>query len=115
MDTKTKIAIPTLGVLAFLIVGVIILKSPEKKTEITNYPNQSQSFQAKTQPATTPTTLTTTSVVIGDEDLDASINSVLNDVLSEDALEAEIADIDLVLSEQDDINQINNLYNDNEL
>jgi hypothetical protein len=113
MDKKTKIAIPILGIFAFLIVGVIIFNSGKSKTEITNYPNQSQSFPAETQ--ITTTALTTTSAVTGDEELDASINSVLNDVLSEDALEAEIDDIDLVLSDQDEISQINNLYNDNEL
>ena len=96
-----------MGILVFLIVGVIIFNSSKNTPEkITTSP------QAKT---VDEKSIATTTAVIGDKEIDASINTTINEVLSDNDLDSEFADIDLALSDEGDIDQINNLYTDNEL
>ena len=108
MNQKSKISIAILGVFALLIAGIIIFNSSRNNSEIAANPNQNQI--KKIEPV-----IATTSAATGDQEIDSSVNSVLNDMLSEDDLNKELSDIDLALSDEEEINQINNLFNDNEL
>jgi len=107
MNQKSKIIIPVFGIFVFLIVGIIIFNSNKNTPEkIAN--KQEASVVNETQNVTA-------TAVIGDKEIDASINATINEVLSDNDLDSEFADIDLALSDEGDIDQINNLYNDNEL
>lgn len=107
MNQKSKIIIPAFGILVFLIVGIIFFNSNRNTPEkIAN--KQETKIAAETQNITA-------TAVIGDKEIDASINSTINEVLSDSDLESEFADIDLALSDEEDIDQINNLFNENEL
>lgn len=108
MNQKSKIIISILGIFVLLVVGVVVFNSNKNiPGEIVTNP------KAKT--IAKDVAITTTTAVIGDKQTDASINTTINDVLSDNDLDSEFADIDLALSDEGDIDQINNLYNDNEL
>ncbi len=107
MNQKSKIIIPAFGIFVFVIVGIIIFNSNKNTT---NEIAQKQETKTAIQ-----TQIITTTAVIGDKEIDASINSAIDEVLSDNDLESEFSDIDLALSDEGDIDQINNLYNDNEL
>lgn len=104
MNQKLKLSLSALGVILVIAVGIIAYQkgtAPEVAID-----------QTKT---ISETKLTTTSPVIGDAEIDASINEALDEVMDDTALEAEFADIELALSEETELNQINNLFDDNEL
>lgn len=107
MNQKSKIIIPVFGIFVFLIVGVIILNSNK------NASNKISNKQ-ETKIATETQSITATAV-IGDKETDTSINNTINEVLSDNDLESEFADIELALSDESELDQINNLFNDNEL
>lgn len=106
MNKKLKFAISALGVVLILVIGAVLFSSLKDNSKITTKQNIKNINETK---------ISTTSPVIGDKETDASINTTINEVLSDDDLESEFADIELALSDEADINQINNLYNDNEL
>ncbi|HAT74161.1 MAG: hypothetical protein US30_C0017G0010 [Candidatus Moranbacteria bacterium GW2011_GWF2_36_839] len=107
MNQKSKIIIPVFGIFVFLIVGIIIFNSNKNTPEkIAN--KQEASVVNETQNVTA-------TAVIGDKEIDASINSAINEVLSDNDLESEFADIELALSDESELDQINNLFNENEL
>lgn len=103
MNQKSKLIIPAVGIIAFLVVGVILFSFSKDNSEIA------------TSPIVSETAIVTTSSVIGDKSIDESINAVLNDALSENDLNSEFEDIELALSDEEEFDQINNLFNDNEL
>ena len=107
MNQKSKIIIPVFGIFVFLIVGVIILNSNK------NASNKISNKQ-ETKIATETQSITATAV-IGDKETDTSINNTINEVLSDNDLESEFADIELALSDESELDQINNLFNENEL
>lgn len=107
MNQKSKIIIPVMGILVFLIVGVIIFNSSKNTPEKITTSPQNKTVNEKS--------IATTTAVIGDKEIDEAINTAINEVLSDNDLDSELADIDLALSDEEDIDQINNLYNDNEL
>lgn len=106
MNQKLKFAISGLGIILILVVGAVLFSASKNNSQITT--------KQKTK-STNETKLVTTSAVIGDKETDASINTTINEVLSDDDLDAEFSDIDLALSDETEIDQINNLFNDNEL
>ena len=109
MNQKSKLSMVVLGAFALLIVGIIVF-GPLKNNSPKVAENSNQQQTALKKPA-----IATTTAATGDQEIDASINSILNDALSEDDLNAELSDIDLALSDNDELVQINNLFNDNEL
>lgn len=106
MDQKLKISASILGVIMIITVGIIAYKFDQDKPEIANIE----------VPATVAETkVTNITPVIGNKEVDASINSVLNNVLNEDSLDSELADIELAISDEAALDEINNLINDDEL
>ncbi|MDO9231637.1 MAG: hypothetical protein Q7U36_04150 [bacterium] len=108
MNQKSKIIISALGIFVLLVVGVVVFNSSK------NIPGKIVTTP-KAKTIAKDVAITTTTAVIGDKQTDASINTTINDVLSDNDLDSEFADIDLALSDEGEIDQINNLYNDNEL
>ena len=108
MNQKSKLSIVVLGVFALSIIGIIIFGPLKNNSKVAENLNLNQMPQKELA-------IVTTSAATGDQEVDASINSVLNDILSEDDLDAELSDIDLALSDIENLDQINNLFNDNEL
>jgi len=106
MNQKLKFAISSLGVVLILAVGAVLFSSLKNNSEIATKQNTKNTKENK---------IATTSPVIGDKETDMAINAAINDVLSDNDLDSEFADIDLALSDEENIDQINNLYNDNEL
>ena len=106
MNQKLKLSISLLGIIAVLVVGIAIFKS-NKNTPVTT--------TKQSAPAISTTKIATITPVIGNKEIDTSINETLDGVLSETNLDAEMASVDLALADEDAFNQINNLVNDNEL
>jgi hypothetical protein len=106
MNQKLKISISIVGVIAVFIIGITIFKS-NKNVPVTTM-NQNS-------PSVTATKIATITPVIGNKEVDTSINETLDEVLNETNLDAEMASVDLALADEDAFNQINNLVNDNEL
>lgn len=106
MNQKIKFAISGLGIILILVVGAVLFSASKNNSQIATKQNTKNTNETK---------LVTTSTVIGDKETDASINATINEVLSDDDLNAEFSDIDLALSDETEIDQINNLFNDNEL
>ncbi len=112
MQQKSKLALVTLSIVAFLIVGFIILNNSKNSIPIAVAPNHPI---PKTQPEKSKP-LVTTSPIIGDKTIDSSINTILNNALSDDNLDKEFSDTDSELSnDEESLNQINNLSNKNDL
>jgi len=107
MNQKSKIIIPAFGIFVFLIIGIIIFNSNKNTT---NEIAQKQETKTINQAQ-----IATATAVIGDKEIDTSINTAINEVLSDNDLESEFADIELALSDESELDQINNLFNDNEL
>jgi len=103
MEKKLKYAISALGVVIILVVGIVAFNTGKDVPEIAN----------KKTP--TETKIITTSPIIGNESIDDSINEALNEVLNESDFESELDDIELALSDEEALDDINNLINDNEL
>lgn len=107
MNQKLKLAIPALAIVALIAIGAISYNSNRAAQVATT-----QKADDVSEDLVTPTT----SPVIGDKETDASINKAINDALSENNIDAEFDDIELALSsEEEELSQINNLFNDNEL
>lgn len=106
MNQKLKFAISGLGIILILVVGAVLFSASKNNSQIATKQNAKNTNETK---------LVTTSAVIGYKETDASINATINEVLSDDDLDAEFSDIDLALSDETEIDQINNLFNDNEL
>jgi len=107
MNQKSKIIIPIFGIFVFLIIGIIVFNSNKNTTN--------EIVQKQETKTTNQTQIATATAVIGDKETDASINTAINEVLSDNDLESEFADIELALSDESELDQINNLFNDNEL
>ncbi|MFZ2975789.1 MAG: hypothetical protein WA055_04170 [Candidatus Moraniibacteriota bacterium] len=107
MNQKSKIIIPVFGIFVFLIVGIIVFNSNKNTT---NEIAQKQETKTINQAQ-----IATATAVIGNKEIDTSINTAINEVLSDNDLESEFADIELALSDESELDQINNLFNDNEL
>jgi hypothetical protein len=105
MPQKLKFFLSALGIIAILMVGIFAYQVGQDNMEVAN--------QQAINKINTPATITTP--VIGDAEIDTSINATLDEVLGETDLDAELADVELVLSDEDALNQINNLVNDDEL
>lgn len=106
MNSKLKLSLSALVVIVVLAVGIAVFKS--------NGRNSGVAIDQKTE-TVGKTKLATTTPVIGNKEVDASVNGALNDVLNEDDLNSELADVDLALSDEAELDQINNLVNDDEL
>lgn len=107
MNQKLKISLSILGVFIILIIG---LASYNLKNNIS-----SNTAEKQTTKNTKETQLVTTSALTGNTKTDAEINTVINEILSENDLNSELEDVDLTLAQEEEINQINNLFNENEL
>jgi hypothetical protein len=106
MNKKLKFSISLVGIIALLIVGVTIFKA-NKNTPVATVKQNT--------PAVNATKVATTTPIIGDKEIDTSLNETLDEVLNETNFDAELASVDLALADEDALNQINNLINDNEL
>lgn len=113
MEQKLKVALSMLGVLLILIIGFAIINFNNDSPEITtiNQTKKSTKNEITTEKQITPTN----SSVIGDKKTDESVNAVINEVLSDDDIDSEIEDMEIILSEENEVDQINNLFNENEL
>ena len=98
-----------MGIVAILLVGVALFKSDQKTPSV--------AINQKANPAVSEETkLATTTPVIGDKEVDASVNKDIDNILNEDDIKSEInTDANIALSDESSLDQINNLYNDNEL
>jgi len=106
MNQKLKNSISLAGIVVVLVIGAIIFKSNKNTPTATTKQNT---------PTVNATKTATTALVIGDKEIDTSINETLDKVLNETSLDAELADTSSSLTDEDALNQINNLVNDNEL
>ncbi|MFZ2193038.1 MAG: hypothetical protein WAV31_02240, partial [Candidatus Moraniibacteriota bacterium] len=113
MNKKTNLIIPAVAIFVFLVIGVAIFNSSKNTNE--KLADNSIKKIATKDKKIPETAIVTTTTATGDKETDAAINATLNDIMSDDDLNAEFSDIDLALSDETDINQINNLFNDNEL
>ncbi|MFZ2834584.1 MAG: hypothetical protein WAZ64_00955, partial [Candidatus Moraniibacteriota bacterium] len=113
MNKKTNLIIPAGAIFVFLVIGVAIFNSSKNTNE--KLADNSIKKIATKDKKIPETAIVTTTTATGDKETDAAINATLNDIMSDDDLNAEFSDIDLALSDETDINQINNLFNDNEL
>ncbi len=102
MNQKLKVSLSILGVFMILAIGFFA------------YENNSQ-VAAPKESAKIETKLATTTPVIGDEKVDASINNSLDEVLNENDFDSELDDVELALSDEIALDDINNLINDDEL
>ncbi len=117
MQQKSKLILATLSIGAFLIMGFIIFNNSQNTLPVANIPHPIPKVKpdVPTKPAPTKP-LVTTSSVTGDNSVDSSINAVLNEELSENDLTGEFSDTDSKVStDEENLNQINNLSNENEL
>jgi hypothetical protein len=106
MTQKLKFSLSALGIIALLAIGIFAYQIGQEDAEIVNQP--------KINKINTTDKITATPV-IGDAEIDMSINATLDEVSNETDLDAELADVELIVSDEDSLNQINNLINDDEL
>ena len=99
-------AVSILGVVMIIIILLGAYKLSQDKPEVANI---------KVVTPAKEKSLKTTTPVIGDKEVDTSINNALDNVLNEDSLDSELADVDLALTDEVELDEINNLVNDNEL
>ncbi len=109
MQQKSKLILATLSIVAFLGVGFVLFHNSSSTIPVANAPRPIPG----PNPDIPPKSIRTTSPITGDKSIDSSINSILNDSLSEDNLDKEFTDTDLDLSaDEENLNQINNLSNE---
>jgi len=104
MEQKMKLPLSIFGI-ALIIVAVIV----------TFKATNPEMAKKENGAAITKTRLATTTPVIGDEKIDASINSSLDEILNENDFDSELDDIELALSDERALDDINNLIKDDEL
>lgn len=105
MNQKLKYSISALGIIALLAVGIIVFKSNDNGSGIAS--NQKTTIGETKFATITP--------IIGNKEVDASVNEALDEVLNENDLDSELADVELALADETELDQINNLVNENEL
>jgi len=103
MQQKLKVSLLMLAVFMILVIGFFA------------YEKNSQIGTKKKENIKTETKLATTTPVINDEKVDASINNSLDEVLNENDFDSELDDVELALSDEMALDDINNLTNDDEL
>ena len=102
MNQKLKVSLSMLGVLMVLAIGLFAY-------------NQKPKVAIQKESAVPKIKLATTTPVIGDAKVDASINSSLDEALNENDFDSELDDVELALSDEIALDDINNLINDDEL
>ncbi len=116
MQQKSKPILAMLSIVAFLIVGFIFFNGSKSTPQIANAPHAIKKIEPIKIKSTTEKSIITTSPITGNKSIDSSINNILNSSLSEDDLDKEFSDANLNLStDEESLNQINNLSNNNEL